>query len=641
MRNRQSRTPRRVFVASACLAALTVPVACTGGDDPDPTEPTDSGVSGTDVIAEFAAAWPTPEAANFNGIVDEPSVAAHDIAAHNAELGVTETTVSPGGDADCGDDSCKEYATVTLSLAGGGEWTYETLISAKLNQGQWLIDWTPGTFHPDLTSVTTFERDRRLPRRAPILDRSGVALTPEQEIFRIGVTPSGVRPRTYLLLNQLLQIDSGALRDRVKASEPDWFVPVIDLRAQDYEPIRDALLKVPGITIDTGKRALAPTSAWGRAVLGTVGPATAEALENAGPMALPTDEVGLSGLQYAYQQQLAGDPTIRIDLIERASGDVINTLMVQKGEAGRPLETSLDLDVQDAAENALARQRRTSAIVVVKASTGEILAAANAPGPQSYNTAFVGRYAPGSTFKVVSSETLLSAGVVTPNTRVECPDTTVVDGKQFKNYDRGIVGPNPTFADAFAASCNTTMVDFADDITGRQLAASGRLFGLGADWEIGLDAYSGSVPADNDLVTRAADMIGQGKVLASPLAMAMVAAAVDSGVSRTPTLLPGEAPGTRLSELDRDVTRDLQQMMRQTVTQGTATSLDLAGRPVYAKTGTAEVADGDKTSTNAWMIGYRGDLAFAVLVEGGSSGAQDAGPLAISLLSNIPDSAYR
>jgi cell division protein FtsI/penicillin-binding protein 2 len=138
-------------------------------------------------------------------------------------------------------------------------------------------------------------------------------------------------------------------------------------------------------------------------------------------------------------------------------------------------------------------------------------------------------------------------------------------------------------------------------------------------------------------------MIGQGKVEASPLTMAMVAAAVDSGVSRTPTLLPDVAPGLRLHELDAGVRDDLQQMMRLVVTSGTGRSVDLAGLPVYAKTGTAEVAkpSGNGTSTNAWMIGYRGDVAFAVLVEGGSSGAHDAAPIVNSLLGELPPTIYR
>jgi cell division protein FtsI/penicillin-binding protein 2 len=633
--------PRRTRAAAALVVLFALLASCTGGGSSTPPSPTETVPTGADVIGDFAAAWPDADVAGFRGIVDEPAVAAHDIAAHVEELLITDTEVTLTGDLDCGGDSCREHATVTHNLAGVGEWAYETLIKADLNQGQWLVQWSPATFHPDLTEVTTLVRHRTLPPRAPILDRNGVALTPERAIVRVGVVPAKVRKVTYENLGEILGIDTDALRDRVTAAEPDWFVPVIDLRKGDYQPLRDALLKVPGISIDTAQRALAPTSAWGRAVLGTVGPATAETLENAGPLALPTDEVGVSGLQFAFQQQLAGTPGVTIDLVEKATGDVLNHVLVRKPGQGKPLETSLDLASQNAAEQAVARATSTTAVVVVKASTGEVLAAANAPGPTSYNTAFVGHYAPGSTYKVVSAATLLKAGVVTPNTRVTCPDTTVVDGKQFKNYENGIAGPNPTFAQAFAASCNTTMVDRADQIGGKQLAAMAKQFGVGADWELGLDAFSGSAPADKDLVTRAADMIGQGKVEASPLMMAMVAGAVDSGVSRTPTLLPGTAPGLRLHELDPKVRDDLQKMMRLVVTSGTGQSVNLSGLPVYAKTGTAEFAKGKGTGTNAWMIGFRGDIAFAVLVEGGSSGAHDAAPVVNSLLAALPSSTYR
>jgi cell division protein FtsI/penicillin-binding protein 2 len=252
----------------------------------------------------------------------------------------------------------------------------------------------------------------------------------------------------------------------------------------------------------------------------------------------------------------------------------------------------------------------------------------------------VGRYAPGSTFKTVSAAALIQHGLVQPSTPVECPDSTIVDGKRFKNYEQAITGPRPSFAQAYAASCNTTMVSFADKLTGAQLAQAGEDFGFGADWQLGLDGYSGSVPDDDELVTRAADMIGQGKVQASPLMMAMVAAAVDSGVSRTPTLLPGEQPGQRLTELDRATVTKLQSMMRLVVTEGTGQAVNLPGLPVYAKTGTAEYAKGAGTGTNAWMIGYRGDVAFAVFVANGSSGAHDAAPIVDAVLSKLPRGLY-
>ena len=635
------RADRRAVVL--LLAGALLFAACTDSDgaSPAPATGTTEGEGGADVIGEFAAAWPTPTTASYRGIVDEPSVAARDISAHIAELGITETRIDLENDLDCDDDDCRQHAQVTHQLSGVGEWSYRTLVEATLNESQWLVDWSPAIFHPDLTEVTTLALHRIRPARAPILDRDGVALTPERRIVRVGVVPSRVQPITYDRLSAILQIDPTGLRSRVAAAQPEWFVSVIDLRQADYEPLEEELLEVPGITVDTARRALAPTSEWGRAILGTVGPATEETLENAGPYALPSDEVGTTGLQYAYEQRLAGTPGVRIALVEKSTDDELNQVLSRRPQSGQPLQTTLSLAAQDAAEDAITGVDDTAAVVVVKASTGELLAAANGPGPTSYNTAFIGEYAPGSTFKPVSAATLLRADAVRPGTPVSCPDTTVVDGKRFKNYDRGITGPDPTFSDAFAASCNTTFVEYADEITGAQLAEMGRQFGFGARWDIGLPAYSGSVPADRDLVTRAADMIGQGKVLASPLMMAMAAAAVDSGVARTPTLLPDLAPGQRLRQLDPRTVRQVQDMMRAVVTQGTGSGLVVTpGPPLYAKTGTAEVQEGKRVATNAWMIGYRGDLAFAVLVENGRSGARDAGPIVQALVNGLPATLY-
>lgn len=630
----------------AVCAASALLGACTGGK-PEPDPEVVAAEAGGPVIESFVQAWRTRERADLDQVTDAPRQARADMREIREHLQISDTSVRLVDDLECTDDSCEQHARVTHDLDGYGQWRYRTRIVAEPVErpdgepGPWRVVWTPAILHPDLTPATTFERQRVLAPRAPILDRTGVALTPERDIVRIGVRPDGVRPASYRELVELLDVDAASLRTRVQAAEPDWFVPVIDLRTSDYDPLRRQLLAVPGIVVDPGERALAPTAEWGRAVVGTVGPATAEAYENAGPTAAVTDEVGESGLQYAFQRQLAGEPGIRIRLVEdRPGGPVLNTIYRRPPEPGTPLRTTLDLETQSAAQRAVNSAPAAASVVAVKASTGEILAVANGPDATSYNTAFVGQYAPGSTFKVVSTAALLQHTSVKPSSRVECPDALTVGGKTFTNYDPAITGPSPTFADAFAASCNTTMVGRAAAITGRHLAEAGAQLGLGATWDIGLDAYSGSVPADADLVTRAADMIGQGKVLASPLAMAMVAAAVDSGVSRTPTLLPDEYPGTRQAQLPRRLVTDLSQMMRLTVTDGTAELVDLPGEPVYAKTGTAEYAlDGGGTGTNAWIIGFREDVAFAVFLAGGDSGGHDAGALAKTLLENMPEQA--
>ena len=152
------------------------------------------------------------------------------------------------------------------------------------------------------------------------------------------------------------------------------------------------------------------------------------------------------------------------------------------------------------------------------------------------------------------------------------------------------------------------------------------------------------MPTATDEVDRAASMIGQGRVLASPLSMAMVAAAVDSGRPTAPTLL-AEAPDAPTSKqttattskpLPEPMAGSLRSLMRLVVTQGTGTALDLPGVPVHAKTGTAEFDSDDPSKTHAWMIGFRGDLAFAVLVENGESGGHDAAPVVRTFLTSLP-----
>jgi cell division protein FtsI/penicillin-binding protein 2 len=125
-------------------------------------------------------------------------------------------------------------------------------------------------------------------------------------------------------------------------------------------------------------------------------------------------------------------------------------------------------------------------------------------------------------------------------------------------------------------------------------------------------------------------MIGQGKVLASPMAMAAVAASVAGGETVVPQLLPDQQPAETGSAapLTADEAAQLRELMRAVVAEGSADFLaDVPGQPVLAKTGTAEFGTEQPLQTHAWMIGAQGDLAVAVFVEVGESGSQTAGPI--------------
>jgi cell division protein FtsI/penicillin-binding protein 2 len=623
-------TRATALAAAAAIAAATL-AACNGDDDTD-------GEGAAAPIGALAQAWAADDPKAFGAATDAPGPAGDAYATMAAELLLTKTDVTPSGEPECTDGGCTQTLSVAATLDGLGEWTYDTEVTTVDADGEWLVHWEPAVLHPQLTEQTAFERSRTLPKRAPILDRDGRQLTSLRPIYRIGVVPGKAKAGSYPALADLLDIDGDDLRARADASEPEWFVDVITLRESDYRPVRDRLLKIPGVSVDPGRLPLAPTSEWGRAVLGTVAPATAETLKTAGPLATATDVVGSSGLQAAYEKELAGSPGGGVSLVDADSGRQQAQLWRVRPQYGTPVRTTLDYRFQDAAERAVATQAKTTVLVAVDAGTGEILADTNGPEATSYNTGFVGRYPPGSTFKTVSVAALIAAGQ-NIDEPADCPSTTVVDGKRFKNYEFTSLASGSTFADTIAASCNTTVVDRAERLGDTAMHdAATDWFGVGAKWDLPLDTYSGSVPRNTSLVDKAASMIGQGRVLMSPLGMALVAAAIDSGQARTPSLIPGEGGEPVGDPLPDAVADDLRRIMRMVVTQGTASSLRGLPGGVAAKTGTAEYGSADPPRTHGWMIGFRGDVAFACLVVNGEGGNSDAGPVVRRFLELAPSS---
>jgi cell division protein FtsI/penicillin-binding protein 2 len=150
------------------------------------------------------------------------------------------------------------------------------------------------------------------------------------------------------------------------------------------------------------------------------------------------------------------------------------------------LKLTLNQRLQTKAQQLLNRYGPASALVAIRPSTGEILAAASGPGSAGYNTATFGQYAPGSTFKVVSSLALLRSGL-TPTSKLTCPATTVVNGKQFKNYSDY---PSNHFGaialrEAVAYSCNTAFVTARGRIKGTALADAAAALGFGVDHDMG------------------------------------------------------------------------------------------------------------------------------------------------------------
>ncbi|MEP7088612.1 MAG: penicillin-binding transpeptidase domain-containing protein [Nocardioidaceae bacterium] len=624
------RPPRPALLAVA-LAGLLAATGCSlfGG-----------GPSAEDEAAAVAAALSAGKPATLSYVAATGAQAEALWTQATGGLGDSTPTVRAGRVTEADGGTATARLSWSWRLAGTSRrWTYRSSVALKrAADDSWQVRLAPTLVHPDLTTAERLVRSTSLPVRADILGAGGVRLVTARPVLRFGVDKTTVAPaRQPAAARQLatgLGIDVPAYAARVKAAGPKAFVEAIVLRgAEGRAALADGTVTIPGVRVVRDTLPLAPSRDFARAVLGTVGPVTAEIVKRSGGVYGADDEAGVSGLELRDDEQLRGTPGVRVHAVgAKGTGPDLFTVAPA---AGTPLSTTLDPRLQTAAERSLADIGPASALVAVRPSTGDLLAVASGPGSKGYSTATVGQYAPGSTFKVVSSLALLRAGV-RPTTTVSCPATTVVDGKRFKNYSdypAGGLGRIP-LSTAVANSCNTAFIGERGVVSQADIAEAGASLGIGVDHDLGFPAYFGSVPATEaaagSATGHAASMIGQGTVTASPMAMATVAASVAKGSTVVPRLLPGQRTGTSTAAtpLTAAEARQLRSLMRGVVTRGSGSFLaSLPGAPVLAKTGTAEFGDTAPLRTHAWMIAVHGDLAVAVFVDVGSSGSGTAGPI--------------
>lgn len=564
----------------------------------------------------------------------------------------------------------------------GNRWSYDAPLNLTKSGDGWRIAMDPQAVAPGLAAGERLVAVSRPGPRGRILGAGGVVLVTERPVRRIGIdkarmAASGTAtPAAFATAARKLAaavgVDPKGYAAQVVGAGPGAFVEAIVLRDNDPALPRAlaALGTIPGSTAVSETMPLAPTRSFARPLLGTVGPATAEIVEQSKGAVKAGDVVGLGGLQRSRQAQLAGRPGYRVNAL--AASGATRVLYDGRGAPGQDVRTTLSVKHQVLAERLLARiTGPASAIVAIRPSTGAVLAAASGPGGQGNSTATLGLYPPGSTFKVVGALGMLRAGL-TPAFKVPCTATITVDGRAFKNYDAypaSRLGSIP-LTTAFANSCNTAMISQRDVVGRPRLVEAAASLGLTADPSLGVPAVLGRVPDETSLVAQAAAMIGQGTVQASPLGMATVAASVAAGHTVRPRLVTSPAPETTADPASPDPAtpdgtprRDhsgapsgdqasgptgdsgtqppapqgppltqaeattLRGLMRAVVTSGSGSLL--AGLPgvVMAKTGTAEYGDANPPLTHAWIVGIKGDLAVAVFVETGAGGAKTAGPL--------------
>ena len=492
-------------------------------------------------------------------------------------------------------------ATWTFGPDDAHEWTYTTDGEATADGQDWKIRWDPAVVAPGLDAGPLAYSTLVPQPAARVLDRTGAELLTQHVVTLVDVASDADVAAVAALLNPIaptITAESLAADVGAAAGAP---VTAVTLREEDLTPIEAALTALPGVTLRPQLRLLATDRA----------------------LTSPT----LSGLADLWQQRTDAAAGWAVTAQTSAGPQRVGG---QDAEPVGDIASTLDIGMQRAAEDALAPLGTPAALVAIQPSTGNLLAVGqNAPADAQGPIALTGLYPPGSTFKTVTVSAALQAGQVTPDTIVNCPGTENIEGRQIPNDDEFDLGQVPLHT-AFARSCNTTMGRLAVNLPPDALTDAAAQLGLGIDYVApGMTTVTGSVPVAESSALRVEEGIGQGQVTASPFGMALVAATLAHGSVPAPAIVerqPGVADRTP-EPLPAQIDDQVQAMMRETITDGTASQLqDIPG--LLGKTGTAEYINvqNDDQRAHGWFVGIAGDLALAVFVSdaGSSTPAVDA-----------------
>ncbi|HET7725540.1 MAG TPA: penicillin-binding protein 2 [Propionibacteriaceae bacterium] len=377
-------------------------------------------------------------------------------------------------------------------------------------------------------------------------------------------------------------------------------------------------------------------------------------------------DFGRSGLEAKYSTELAG--TASSQTIDR-----LVDLFTGATPVGATIQTTINPKLQQVAAQQLSGKK--GAVVALDPTTGAILAMVSTPtyDPNTLATHDLAAaraawttlnadparplsdrgtreiYPPGSTFKLVTAAAALENGM-TPDTLVDTPSQlTLPNSSSVLGNESNCGNTQQTLDRALQLSCNTAFANVGATLGADKIRAQAEKFGFDSTPMTDVNAAKSQFPAKPDAAQTMLSAIGQYDVAASPLQMAMVAAAIcDDGVLKTPYLV-SEVRGADLRVLYRHGTDDkrtmsaasaqaLQQMMVNVVQKGTGTKAQVPNVVVGGKTGTAQT---DPTKNPyAWFVSFakNPDIAIAVFIEDANverneiAGGALAGPIAKAII---------
>lgn len=585
---------KRVLGIVCVLGILGASTACT--PKPDAADP---------VVEEFLAAMSRGDMGIAAEMSDQPDVARSVLADSWSGMQAEglETKIER---VQTRESLATATYTLTWDLPKDRSYSYTAEMTLSQTKGQWAVRWQPTILHSKLGANQHLELRAIPAERASVISGDGAEILAPGVVHRVLLNPTeadnvaGAAARVAEALRSahgrddtVPQVSSSDLEAKLKDMKGPYSVAVVN--DTQGKIIADELRGVPGVTVHEEA-----------------------AMVRADPNFAPDI---ISRVEKVVNKDLEGANGWQVAAVN-SHGALIDALEVHAPQPAPAVRISIDHNIQRAAQQAVDLRKEMKAMMVaIRPSTGEILAVAQTQkADEDGDVALMGQYPPGSTFKIITAAAGIMDEDLTPDSIVPCPGTMEIGHRIVTNYNQFSRG-NVPMESAFAASCNTSFADISSRLEPGELEHTAKQFGLGLDYEIeGVNTITGAVPTGEELVDRVEAGFGQGKDLASPFGMALVAATAAHGQTPVPYLVPGHE--TKISEQvdppSPESIEGLRRMMRSVVTSGTARGMG-AGGEIRGKTGEAEITGG----SHAWFAGYRDDVAFATLVVlgGGSESA--------------------
>ena len=501
--------------------------------------------------------------------------------------------------------------------------------------------------------------------RGEIVDRNGLALTNTGQQFTIIVFPGQIidAQRATTQLAQLTGVPAEFFLSQIAFNKQPF---KLKMKIDVVTGQKINILKIPGVVV------VSERSRYGYSLLASHVTGYINSVDNE----------GVSGIEGMYDDVLRGNQPEYATALVDATDHVIpglgyKRLRLEGGSGPSNVVLTLDRDIQKNVERLMDKHSINGAVVVLRPSTGEILAMASRPNFDAnhlgdYLTQItspllnraVSAYQPGSVFKLVTAAAALESGIVRPDDQFYDPGYIEVNNLRFNGWDYEKGGRGPlTFTEALAYSSNPVFIQVGLKLGAERLISFAQQFGFGHKSNLNFNGeVAGNLPTLDTIYPGelANFSIGQGEFEATPLQVAsMVATIANNGIKVDPYLVSKltnsegvvvksyeVSPGTRV--LSTKTARQLQEMMTAVTRIGTGQTAYVEGLGSAGKTGSAETGRTNGAGqgiSHAWFAGYgplkNPQYAIVVFVEDGMSGGDVAAPLFGEILSGIYESTSK